>query len=961
MTNLRRLPPELKIAVVDFLFLPGWLGNDSKEQDVIIKALAALSLSDRFFNLIAEPKLYDLGPLRHPYLLCWATDVGYVNAMRKILSSSRGYAQTGVIRYRPQDTYKEWNRDTESAKQRFDQRYRTDAKAFQRRAHWLDKGDFGEHQELVADYRDGVDEEDDDDYEEDDELLWRRFEAEDFGVVRWENNDFDDFDILNEPKAVYWFPVHIAARQGNMEALALLVDFGALLNIPSKGFCVHASDPFNRSCLHFPDWTDGFDPAVMHPAWTPYHIALCRGHQEMTRYILETCPHISERLLFDGDEITEPIPRFISAMRHSYPTIAEFCLQSQLDDIEEMHADVFDGTLLWRAFWELENFESALEMLLRHGADLEHDLGVGHTLLVEACYHGYYREALALIEAGANADTVLHEPGLNKNLDEAMRTRNHYSFNASNVLDICCNVYPSWLWNVPVSIPSCDAALAVVSHIIDSGVDNETKNTALLFACAFHRVEIIDFLLKSGGDLHDPNVNSVGALTHAAQHSPEWGPGLRTWSENLVQTFSIIINHAKKTGTQLADGVTVAKMLQELCVTVRADEKVVPCIADAILLLVSEGLVDVNHRFGNQTLIIKAMGLRTYQLARGLLDLGADVVVDDTRDDLAVLWSKAFGREPRDQECNNKMYQLLVEIDVASRIFREPYFLASAMSSYARAIVDQMEPRVQLDKDWVNEGGGLNSIEGLTTDDQINHYGWSLLHFAAYYDHWEICRRLVAMEATIHVPAYSGETPLSLSIRSRQMQNSERITELFMAGESKLDEDIAIQYHLIADKAISHGLWSTVAGILAISPTKGYSAIDGPLLLHSIVDCYFSHCFSHDHVISLTIHNDIIHSGVDVNATDQYGKTALELLLEETMHLINQETLPRRLDTFATRLLTSLIMSGAKPSQKVLSMMEAMRSWKDDPWEVVGVLQTTLLYHVMLYRWSIGLRPSPFE
>ncbi|KAI8309084.1 hypothetical protein K4K61_002113 [Colletotrichum sp. SAR11_59] len=224
MTNLRRLPPELKIAVVDFLFLPGWLGNDSKEQDVIIKALAALSLSDRFFNLIAEPKLYDLGPLRHPYLLCWATDVGYVNAMRKILSSSRGYAQTSVIRYRPQDTYKEWNRDTESAKQRFDQRYRTDAKAFQRRAHWLDEGEFGEHQELVADYRDGVDEEEEDDYEDDDELLWRRFEAEDFGVVRWEYNDFDDFDILNEPKAVYWFPVHIAARQGNMEALALLVD-----------------------------------------------------------------------------------------------------------------------------------------------------------------------------------------------------------------------------------------------------------------------------------------------------------------------------------------------------------------------------------------------------------------------------------------------------------------------------------------------------------------------------------------------------------------------------------------------------------------------------------------------------------------------------------------------------------------------------------------------------------------
>lgn len=204
MANLRRLPPELKIAVVDFLFLPGWSTLDAKEQDAIIRALAALSLSDRFFNLIAEPKLYDLGLLRHPYLLCWATDVGYLKVIKKILSSSRVHAQAGVIRYRPQDTFKEWIRDTESAKQRFDRYYRTGGEPFQFRSDWLNDGDFGECGVSLSDYMYAEQQEEDED-DDDEDLAWKRFEAEQFGVVRWpdDDDDHDDVDFFNEPKAVY--------------------------------------------------------------------------------------------------------------------------------------------------------------------------------------------------------------------------------------------------------------------------------------------------------------------------------------------------------------------------------------------------------------------------------------------------------------------------------------------------------------------------------------------------------------------------------------------------------------------------------------------------------------------------------------------------------------------------------------------------------------------------------------
>ncbi|KAI8296435.1 hypothetical protein K4K56_003641 [Colletotrichum sp. SAR 10_98] len=478
MANLGRLPPELKIAIVEFLFDQGYRMLNYADMDPAIKALAALSLADRFFNLVAEPKLYDLGTLRHPYLLCWATDVGYLKVMKKILSLCRFHTQFGVFRYRPQDKYEEWIGDNETAKERFHRHYRTSGEPFQLRADWLNEGEFGEYQDKIAELA-SDEEEEDDDYDDDETTELRRLDAEIFGVVRWDNHDLHHHDILDEPKAVYWFPVHIAARHGNIEALAILVEFGALLNMPSKGFCVHASDPISQSCLHFHDWTVDFDSTMMFPGWTPYHIALCHGHQKMARYILEKCPHISERLLSDGDKISLPIPRFITAMRHSYPEIAEFCLGRELDDIEETHPDVFNGTLVWRAFWELENFELALEILLRHGADLEHDLGEGHTLLVEACYHCYYRQALALIEAGAATDTILHEPGPGTNLDEAMRVHHHHSLNANSLLDLCC------------------------------------RNTAVLFSSTLHRVDILNFLLESGGDLHDPAADSLDALAHA--------------------------------------------------------------------------------------------------------------------------------------------------------------------------------------------------------------------------------------------------------------------------------------------------------------------------------------------------------------------------------------------------------------------------------------------------------------
>ncbi|KAH9238479.1 hypothetical protein K456DRAFT_48738 [Colletotrichum gloeosporioides 23] len=903
--------------------------------------------------MIAEPKLYKLGAFRHPYLLCWATDVGYLNAMKKALSVPFD-PQNGLIRYTPSDIYQEWDRDTVSPKERFHRHYRTLGEPFQRRSDWLDSGDFRDRS--LSDFED----EDDDlegivadstrsDISAIEVRNARIWDAQAFGVVNWPDNDFDIYDILEEPKAVYWFPVHIAARHGNMEALKLLVESGAFLNVPSKGLCVHLNDPNNQQVLHFPDWTEFLDPYVIYPAWTPYHIALCRGHNDMALYILEKCPHISERLLFDGDELFDEIPRFITAMRHANSDVAELSPERDLDNIGIPYPDVFNGTLLWRAFWELENFEPALEMLLEYGADLEEDLGEVHTLLVEACYHGHFREALALVDAGADVSVVFQEAGPRTNMEEAILTRGAEALCGAGVLEIACRAPPSWLRKSPVSDPSSDVALAVVARLLSFGVDDDVKNAALLVACRFHRVEILELLLESGGNIQSTDVDGLSTLMNVATVDSNWE--MRDWSVGLLDTLAVLLNHADKTGQQLEGGVPAGEALLALCGSDRCNALDHGRITEAILALVREGLLDVNHRVHDQSLIMEAVRMRSFHFAHALYDLAA-------RDDLAELWSIAFvrptyyGASTNYRASTDIIYKFLAMIDSDQRLFKESYFVATAMVSDARSVVNLMEPYLQLDKDWVNERSGLFPfpIQRLVST-RLEFNGWSLLHFAVYYGYLGICSRLVTMGAAIHVAAKGGETPLSLVL------GQPRIFDLLMAGEPQLSAETAVQYRFLAEDSIDVGHWRHVERILAICPRRGLSATRGPRLLHALI----RYCFSETNRTSCTIHKDVLRSGADVNEIDEDGNTTLGYLLVRTISAVETGIYDFVLDNFVTVILPSLILSGAKPSirnrkgQSVLELLDHVRGWKADDFEVSELLKTTLLYQVMLYRQSIGM------
>ncbi|KAK1997730.1 hypothetical protein LX36DRAFT_711407 [Colletotrichum falcatum] len=193
------------------------------------------------------------------------------------------------------------------------------------------------------------------------------------GIIRQSDLYVGCFDEERELKGMYWFPVHIASRSGNLPALEMLVEFGALLNVSSKGLCCE-----NPEMAIYWKWRGFTDK---HPAWSPFHVALCHGHEELARYMLKVCPRIQEHFPGSDQLPGSTLPVFISAIRHGLFDLAEFSLELGIDDARVGNPEFFGATLLWRALWETKNFREALAMLLRHGADIDADLGQGHTLL----------------------------------------------------------------------------------------------------------------------------------------------------------------------------------------------------------------------------------------------------------------------------------------------------------------------------------------------------------------------------------------------------------------------------------------------------------------------------------------------------------------------------------------------------------------------------------------------------
>ncbi|KAI1739436.1 ankyrin [Xylaria scruposa] len=73
----------------------------------------------------------------------------------------------------------------------------------------------------------------------------------------------------------YWTPLHLAAASGQDKAVCFLIDRGASIDAPSKKFCLCP-----QVIAHVRSRYRGL------PLWSPLHTAICRGHLQTARLLL---------------------------------------------------------------------------------------------------------------------------------------------------------------------------------------------------------------------------------------------------------------------------------------------------------------------------------------------------------------------------------------------------------------------------------------------------------------------------------------------------------------------------------------------------------------------------------------------------------------------------------------------------------------------------------------------------
>ncbi|KAJ0160183.1 putative ankyrin repeat protein [Colletotrichum tanaceti] len=1065
MANLRDLPPELKIAVARDLALS--IIDDYREIDRVVSALAALAATDRFFKNVTEPLLYKFAATRHPYLLCWATEVGNVDMMKKILQAGTIGPQTGIVRYDPRRKYVPWNPETESPIELFRRFYRCDGRHFQRREDYFgalhgsdsnspapddvpslgssqsDHGvdlehsdlddtsseDFSENASIADQYSDGEASDDDEDLDEapahgihaasdaedghsvsshdtdeQDELaeayseLMETIETEVAGIIRYHNDSDDAQAYHGDIVGLYWFPVHIAAYNGNLPAMQLLVEHGALLNIPSMGICGECT------ALHW----DEMPPGGLFPTWSPLHLALCRGHTNLAKYMLKERPHTKELLVTYDEPSWMVLPAFISAIRCGDLQVAEFCLAQGIDDATYSDPDMHNGTLLWRAFWETERFQEALEILLRHGADIDYDLGDGHTLLVEACLHGHFKEAIDLVNAGADTTVVLNRPCPRSALDYAWH-RMDRSFPTPiagcSVLDICCGLSPILskpgteapfpIASKPRSRPSHDSGPDLIRLLLDTSAGRSAMGrTALHVAASAHNSEAVKILLDFGLDPWSLDADGFSALVRTTRCEGNYDRDL--WLGKFLETISVLAEHPR---TRRDEGITscnAANSVTNSSATADGNDTLLNIMESrvmavgpkprtirlaAALKLIATGLADINTRGKNgYTNLMLAVVGEDAKSTLELMELGARLERRPAQDDLVLLWINFVShyRRPVPEDA----YRLICSVDIEGRIFREPQFFAFAMCGRWHDMDKLMASSIQLktlslsDRDASTRPGDKQQAPRLVSgeskadtyvdhmaskDARYNKYlrnGWTLLHIAVELGFESVAETILSRGADANEPTPDGLSPLHVATRTWAWAPG--ASQIFsLLGKYGADP------HANASEATKSPIDFCIRernflmfSLLEKHPIRGNPQAQGNLYLHTTLSEQLDEWpYIPKHALL-----SLVEAGADVNAKDDIGDTPLSFLINEVLWLNNENLdVDDQMQINAISAVPILIRAGASPSARnnegktVMDLMTEARNHKDGLFGLRACLRSTLLYDVMLYRNGIGL------
>lgn len=191
-------------------------------------------------------------------------------------------------------------------------------------------------------------------------------------------------------------PLHLAAMDGHVEVVRLLLDHGAYVNAAAMRICncerllLSQRDPRRRRSSNA---DDTLPRAIV---VTPLHLAICQAQGAVAKLLLES--GASQ----DFDEARWKTHAVHTAAAHGQVEVLKMLLAG--DDTSKINMQDWNGlTPLCYAY--VNRQLNAFFWLLDNKADVDARLGQGLTLLHLACIDGEFSLARRLIEAGANVKT----------------------------------------------------------------------------------------------------------------------------------------------------------------------------------------------------------------------------------------------------------------------------------------------------------------------------------------------------------------------------------------------------------------------------------------------------------------------------------------------------------------------------------------------------------------------------
>ncbi|KAL2018167.1 hypothetical protein VTK56DRAFT_1192 [Thermocarpiscus australiensis] len=202
-----------------------------------------------------------------------------------------------------------------------------------------------------------------------------------------------------------FYAIHLAASRGHDEIIEILIDHGALVNVPSERFC--ACTPL-YGLLNATEQPETDRPP---PTWSPLHAAICHSHSQTAKLLLSHgASHMMELSITTTDGCPRPTGHGATALHHAAAMgLADLVQHLVIDRRIQPDIDVRDDRTLTPFYhaYAHRRWDSTVPLLRRLGADVDVEVRLyipyaAITPLGEACRLGDFAEADRLLDLGAD-------------------------------------------------------------------------------------------------------------------------------------------------------------------------------------------------------------------------------------------------------------------------------------------------------------------------------------------------------------------------------------------------------------------------------------------------------------------------------------------------------------------------------------------------------------------------------